>query len=502
MPIQPYGKKQVNFVVTDLDDTIWNWLLMWHNSFKPYLERISKKFNIDIELLKNDFKDLHRKYGTAEASFIFNELKCLSEEQKKEIEKESIFEKSIIHEFYSNKKNNLILYEGVLDTLKELKAKGVKIVAFTESHAFYTKYRIKHLELDGIIDCVYSPVDLFDRDSVKTYYPPEHWEPQVTMFRYLAREVRKPNKEILEIILKDFNAKKENTIYIGDKLDRDIYMAQQADITGVYAKYGHLINAPEYGLLVEVTHWTDEDVEREKRFKDEIGKTIPEPDVTLETSFNELFKHFSFYRFDDITGEKHLDSSIEVWKKVVDVQQHFNDLELRIRNFALTVFTAIFAGIALLEREKIKVNLWDKDLHASSILCLIGVIVLSAFFYMDKYWYHNLLLGAVKQGEFIEKRYANDFPEIMLGHSIRKSSPHPFLWKWEISSKGKYWFFYSPLFLSLIILGLALSYNDFKSNKPQNTQPDASKLKATSPFSLRDSGSYFQPRSISKDSMK
>jgi hypothetical protein len=28
---------------------------------------------------------------------------------------------------------------------------------------------------------------------------------------------------------------------------------------------------------------------------------------------------------------------IEIWKKIVDVQQHFNDLELRVRNFALIV---------------------------------------------------------------------------------------------------------------------------------------------------------------------
>jgi hypothetical protein len=35
---------------------------------------------------------------------------------------------------------------------------------------------------------------------------------------------------------------------------------------------------------------------------------------------------------------------IEIWKKIVDVQQHFNDLELRIRNFALIV-TGAFLGL-------------------------------------------------------------------------------------------------------------------------------------------------------------
>ncbi|WBO58039.1 hypothetical protein GT370_12285 [Acidocella sp. MX-AZ03] len=35
---------------------------------------------------------------------------------------------------------------------------------------------------------------------------------------------------------------------------------------------------------------------------------------------------------------------IEIWKKIVDVQQHFNDLELRIRNFAL-IITGAFLGM-------------------------------------------------------------------------------------------------------------------------------------------------------------
>jgi len=41
----------------------------------------------------------------------------------------------------------------------ELKEKGIKIAAFTESYVFFTKYRLKHLGLDGFIDCIYSPKD-------------------------------------------------------------------------------------------------------------------------------------------------------------------------------------------------------------------------------------------------------------------------------------------------------------------------------------------------------
>jgi hypothetical protein len=36
---------------------------------------------------------------------------------------------------------------------------------------------------------------------------------------------------------------------------------------------------------------------------------------------------------------------IEAWKQTIQVQQHFNDLELRIRNYAITLLGALF-GVA------------------------------------------------------------------------------------------------------------------------------------------------------------
>ena len=34
------------------------------------------------------------------------------------------------------------------------------------------------------------------------------------------------------------------------------------------------------------------------------------------------------------------DAVVEAWKKTVDVQQQFNDIELRIRNYAITLLVA------------------------------------------------------------------------------------------------------------------------------------------------------------------
>lgn len=470
------NSKSINFVVTDLDDTIWDWLTMWHQSFEPYITRINTDLGIPLDDLKKDFKQLHRRYGTTESSFIIDDLVGLTDEQKALFSKSSLGKKSILHEYNSNKKNNLKLYPRVLETLKAIKAQGAIIVGFTESHAFYTKYRLKHLGLDGIFDYIYSPVDLPLPPSFQKVYEKDFWEPKLTKFRYLAREVKKPNAEILEIILKDFGASKEHSIYIGDKLDRDVFMAQSANITSVWAKYGNMTGHINYQLLVDVTHWTDEDVAREQTFKANYHNSQL-PDIVLENGLFEILQQVKFFRFDHFprTGME-LSSVIDIWKKVVDVQQHFNDLELRIRNYALTLITALVAGIALLEKDKIDLDVYGYNVHASALLGVVGLLVLFAFYYMDKFWYHKLLKGAVKQGLYIENLYRNELPELGLTNAIGASSPHHLPWpmaKTKIHSDDKYWIFYSPLFLGLFIITVCLFC---RTSNPVNPLPVKSSI--------------------------
>lgn len=41
-----------------------------------------------------------------------------------------------------------------------------------------------------------------------------------------------------------------------------------------------------------------------------------------------------------------MDFVIEAWKKTIDVQQHFNTIEMQIRNIAVTVLTATIGASA------------------------------------------------------------------------------------------------------------------------------------------------------------
>jgi len=150
-----------------------------------------------------------------------------------------------------------------------------------------------------------------------------------------------------------------------------------------------------------------------------------------------------------------LEIQLRIWEKTVDVQQHFNTIELQIRNYALTLFTAVLAGVGYLLKEKINIEIDDFLIPASAMASLIGIVIMGSFYFMDKYWYHKLLKGSVNHSMDIEKALSTAHPNIVLATKIKDSSPINFFGI-MVRSDGKFRFFYYPLILTFVILYIIL----------------------------------------------
>lgn len=178
------------------------------------------------------------------------------------------------------------------------------------------------------------------------------------------------------------------------------------------------------------------------------------------------------------TSDERIKEYIEVWKKTVEVQEHFNDLELRIRNFAITVLGAVLSGTALSLKEGLAVSLAHRKLPLAVLLMLVALITWLAFYFMDRLWYHRLLYGAVAHGLRIEERLALVLPDIGLTHSIGDASPIK-LWKWKIKTTAKMDLFYLTIagILTLLLVALLLMPPSEKSPEPgvtiNNVMPGA-----------------------------
>lgn len=165
---------------------------------------------------------------------------------------------------------------------------------------------------------------------------------------------------------------------------------------------------------------------------------------------------------------------IEVWKAVIDVQIHFNDIGMRIRGMFVTIILALFASLGFLLDKKIGLQAGRLVIQFAVVVPLFGVLGTYLFYFMDRYWYHRLLTGAVKQGIAIEKLGIGTIPELNLTKVIGDESPyeprgfakifagwivsHPKLkTTGKLHSDGKIEFFYKSVMVALTFTALLIA---------------------------------------------
>lgn len=152
---------------------------------------------------------------------------------------------------------------------------------------------------------------------------------------------------------------------------------------------------------------------------------------------------------------------VSIWENIISVQKHFNDIEIRIRNFAVTLYTFILAAIGYTIMENARVLIivksYEKSISLAVFIGIIGIVPLFAFYIMDRHWYHRLLHASVEQGMNIEKELEKIYPNISLTIAIKDKSPISLLFKTlKIHSDGKLRIFYLLLGISLLSVSLMI----------------------------------------------
>ncbi len=295
---QPLGKlPPVSLLVTDLDNTLWDWVEIWYRSFTALLDGIVRISQIPAAELVPDIRRIHQRRRTAEYAYLIGELEPLIQLHKG-ADLQELY-RDAIDAARTARERALELYPGVSETIAAICERGTVIAGYTESLAFQAAARVKRLGLDGFLDYLYSPADHEWPDGVtpaalRRLQSEEYYHLNKTIHRHTPPGHLKPEADVLESIVAELSDG-DGVVYVGDSKMKDIVMAQSVGVTDVWAKYGVRQSGPEYELLKTVTHWTDEDVEREKRIAEHGDVT---PTITLHKSFAQLLDHFDFVKND------------------------------------------------------------------------------------------------------------------------------------------------------------------------------------------------------------
>lgn len=253
-------------LVTDLDNTLWDWFAAWVASFSGMLDVLIEDSGVPRDVLEREIHTLHRQYGTTEYSNLLSEIPSLIDAAGGR-EPWRAFPRAV-EVLRREREARTNLYPGVREALARAKAAGIAVVAYTESLAYWTTWRIKKTDLDGMIDVLYSAPD-HDLPRGKSFSdmrsrPDSHYRLTRTRLQHVPRGVLKPNADVLRAILADLDLSASEAVYIGDSLMKDIAMAQAAGVTDVHASYGQAQHEPGYDLLRRVSHWSEGDIARER----------------------------------------------------------------------------------------------------------------------------------------------------------------------------------------------------------------------------------------------
>ena len=183
-------KAGISVVVTDLDNTLFDWVDVWHRSFSALLEELVRRSGVPRERLLDEIREVHRAHGTSEYAFVVEELPSLRELHPGGDPGEIY--RAAIEASREARNAALRLYPGVAETLQALRRAGVLVIGYTESMAFYTGVRVRKLGLDGLLDLLYSPADHdlppgLTREQARRY-PAEHYA-----FEHTVLESQVPN---------------------------------------------------------------------------------------------------------------------------------------------------------------------------------------------------------------------------------------------------------------------------------------------------------------------
>ena len=271
----------IKLLITDLDDTLYSWIGFFIPAFYGMVEELSHILNKEKVVLLKEYKQIHQKKGGVEYPYATIFLPSVVNAYPDDTPEELLQKLDpVFHKFNSIRKNRLELYPYVKETLTQISQLGIKIVGYTESAEENGFYRLQKLGIADLFQHVYVSDSQFDRPD----YLPSSEKTQVV-------RSKKPNPKLLKQICAQESVSVSEAIYVGDSITKDIYMAKIAGVASVLCKYPRDTETTNdlYPKLVAISHWTDEDFQREKEIKQICQRNGIRPDYTMD-SFEQLIE--------------------------------------------------------------------------------------------------------------------------------------------------------------------------------------------------------------------
>jgi FMN phosphatase YigB (HAD superfamily) len=271
-------------LITDLDNTIYNWVDFYAPSFRAMVHVLSREMGLGEEAIIDEFRAVYGEKGSLEYSFSVQELPSVRCRGDHEVSRLVMVAKGA---FSRVREAHLRPYPGVKETLTWLLREGVVIVGATNAPMQQAEGRLRHLYLDRCFSGLAGweghdiPAGIPLMAAIKQRAVEGKYRSHVEVLWPLHQSELKPSPTGYLRIMEQVGASPESTYVVGDSLHKDVRPALQVGATGVWARYGSAFEKKNFDTLLKITHWSSEKVSAV------YDEQAVEPTYTID-SFSEL----------------------------------------------------------------------------------------------------------------------------------------------------------------------------------------------------------------------
>jgi FMN phosphatase YigB (HAD superfamily) len=233
-------------VVTDLDNTLYSWVDYIVPSLEAMvasLEQTTRRPRIDII---QSLKAVYARHGSNEYPFAIQESSLFHPYASDFDSFDALVIRPAQRAFAEARRRYLVPYPGVHEALVALKARGIPVIALTDAPRNAVEYRVRLLALDGLLHALY---------TLRGYELPENVNPEIrrrdaaghyrlerTRVVELPHGAEKPNPLGLRRVLRDQGLEPAEVVYVGDNVKKDMRVAEQCGVAGLWAEYGTYVS--------------------------------------------------------------------------------------------------------------------------------------------------------------------------------------------------------------------------------------------------------------------
>ncbi len=274
-------------LLTDLDNTIYNWIDYFAPSFRAMVHVLSRETGLSESVIIEDFKRVFSRHKSVEYAFSIQEL-CLCRDRSPAEVLELI--RLAKGAFSRVREKRLRAYPGVKEALSWARDEGIAIVGVTNAPIFQAQRRLYQLGLDSLFTGLAAwegfgiPEEDPFAEPIKVRKETRGWKTNIEKIWRLASDGLKPNPEHYRIVIEDLGIRSSDTWVVGDSLQKDVRPALQIGAKGVWARYGQQFEQKNFRTILSVTHWSAE------KIAETYDPRELKPDLVIDR-FDDLVKH-------------------------------------------------------------------------------------------------------------------------------------------------------------------------------------------------------------------